>query len=354
MRVALVTATPQTVQAGSGTYVAGEALALGLRALGHPVTLVTSAHCPPWVPYTLHRFHFNTTLPLDEISESDIVVGFDMDGFRLSRRRNTPFVAYVHGMLADEARFERGAVRWSMLLQSRAERWSASHAARVLTPSNYLRRRVVTGYHVAADRVHVVPPAFDHARWTNAFAAIPHADKGVLCVGRMYPRKGHATLLHATHHLRRIGDEAYVTIVGDGPERPRLTRLRRSLGIEGLVNLPGHLDFATLARRYAECAVFCLPSYQEGFGLVLLEAMAAGKPVVACRGTAAEELVDDGINGLLVSPGDPVCLAEALATLLRDGDLCQRMGAVNRTTAAQYAPGHAARRFVEAVTPVVG
>ena len=113
---------------------------------------------------------------------------------------------------------------------------------------------------------------------------------------------------------------ARLRVVGVGPELERLTTLHAELGLGQSVAFLGHIPFEQLAREYRDCAVFCLPSRQEGFGIVFLEAMAAGRPVVACRAAAIPEVVPDGAAGLLAPPGDPAALAEALIALLTDRD----------------------------------
>jgi len=358
VRIRLITATPQSVREGSGTFVAGETLRRGLAALGHEVRVVAPARRAPRVPYTLHRFAFNWRLGVGDVRGADLVVGFDMDGFRLAGRLPVAFVAYIHGILADEARFERGLVAASMRLQSRAERTSVRRAARVLTVSRYARRRISEIYGIPPERVAVVPPPLDVARWRSALEAHAGPRDGpatVLCVGRMYPRKNIASLVRAAALLRARQPSAQVRIVGDGPERSRLEHLVRRLNLGGHVRLEGQLGFDELARAYAECDIFCLPSLQEGFGLVFLEAMAAGRPVVCCSGTAVEELVEDGVHGVVVPQRNDAALADALARLLADADARRRMGSANRAVADRFAPPAVAQQFLDAVsTPPTG
>jgi len=95
--------------------------------------------------------------------------------------------------------------------------------------------------------------------------------------------------------------------------------------------------------------LFCLPSVQEGFGIVFLEAMAAGLPVVACRAAAIPEVVLDGVTGVLTPPRDPVALAAALEGLLRDPERARRLGAEGRRRTAGFTPRHVAERFLDAV-----
>ncbi|HET9212125.1 MAG TPA: glycosyltransferase family 4 protein [Thermoanaerobaculia bacterium] len=146
-----------------------------------------------------------------------------------------------------------------------------------------------------------------------------------LIVGRMDPReryKGHDQLLEA---LTKIPD-ARLVVAGDGGDRPRLEAKAAGLGISDRVFFTGFTREATLMELYRRCAAFAMPSRGEGFGLVYLEAMRAGKPVLAARDSAAGEIVVDGTTGLLVDPDDREELREALGRLLDYPGEARRMG----------------------------
>lgn len=353
MRIAMVTATPRSVREGSGTFVALETLTRGLETLGHRVDLVAPERGPGRLGYTLHRFRFNHSLRAALVAPADLVVGWDMDGYRLAGHLSCPFITYVHGQLADEARFERRLVALSMRLQARAERRSTRRADRVLTVSRYARNRLIELYGLPPDRVAVIPPAFDGRRWREALVRVrpPPATSRptVLSVAHMYPRKDLQALVSAAAIVRNRIPDVRVRLMGDGPERRRLERQVRRLDLSGCVEFTGKVPFATLVEAYTSCDVFCLPSRQEGFGIVFLEAMIAGKPVVACRGTAAEDLVDPDL-GILVPPGDVRALADALFGLLSDPIERERLGSRGPSRAEAFAPLLTARRFIEAVT----
>src|SRR5262249_49004488 len=134
----------------------------------------------------------------------------------------------------------------------------------------------------------------------------------VLSVCRFYPRKRLEVLLRATEHLRKEIPRLQVRIVGNGPEYLRLRQLCDELSLWPSVRWLGDLSLVRLAEEYNRAHVFCLPSEQEGFGLVFLEAMAAGKPIVATCAAAIPEVVQSGI---LVKPGDCDALAEAILHL---------------------------------------
>lgn len=354
LRIALVTATPPSVREGSGTYVAGRALARGLAALGHELRAVAPATRPAWLPFTAHRFAFNVALRPSRVHGADLVVGLDLDGYRLAGRTPVPFVAYILGQLADEARFERGVTRSSMLLQARAERASARRADRVVTTSRYSRSRIAALYGVPAERIAVVPPAFDVHGWHRgveaaARTAAPRPGPTVLCAARLYPRKNLGALFRAAARIVRDVPALDVRVVGDGPARAAFVRAARRAGVADRVRWLGHVSRRSLAEEYARCDVFCLPSLQEGFGIACLEALAAGRPVVALRASATPEIVEHGVTGLLVPPDDDAALARALLDLLRDPERRAAMGAAGPARAARYAPPRIAAQFLDAV-----
>jgi len=176
----------------------------------------------------------------------------------------------------------------------------------------------------------------------------------LLIVGRMAATeryKGHDQLLQA---MTRLPADGYVRprliIAGDGDDRPRLETLAASLGLSGEVLFTGFVSEATLAELYARAAVFVMPSRGEGFGLVYLEAMRAGRPCVAARASAAAEIVADGETGLLVDPLDPEAIAGAMGRLLAAPDLARAMGeAGRRRLERQFTP----RRFRERLWPLL-
>ena len=125
-------------------------------------------------------------------------------------------------------------------------------------------------------------------------------------------------LLRAAAFLRARIPELEVRIVGAGPEGSRLRRLCRELRLDENVRWLGDVASAQLAAEYNRADVFCLPSVQEGFGIVFLEAMAAGKPIIAVRASAVPEVVR---NGLLVEPESADALADAIEKLYGDSQL---------------------------------
>jgi glycosyltransferase involved in cell wall biosynthesis len=167
------------------------------------------------------------------------------------------------------------------------------------------------------------------------------ADDGlpiVLSVGRMIERKGFPVLVRAAKKLR---GRARVVVVGDGEGRATVEAEIQRHNLGDVVRLAGRLPNTALAALYEICTVFCLPAvvdsrgYTETLGVVSIEAMSHGKPVVASRLGGVPDAVEHGRTGLLVSPGDPDALAEALLRVVGDPKLAARMGQAGRERAAR-------------------
>lgn len=150
-----------------------------------------------------------------------------------------------------------------------------------------------------------------------------HAPVAV-CVARLSPLKDHATLLHAVSQVVRVLPGLRLQIVGEGPMRQSIEALRDDLGLRESVSLLGERH--DVARLLGGADVFVLPSWREGLSIAILEAMAAGLPVVATWVGGNPELVEHGRTGFLVPPRSPGPLAEALVAVLSEPGRCLQMG----------------------------
>ncbi len=302
--------------------------------------------------HTLDRWLYNAGVALAPPRGTDLVLGVDLDGFLWARGRTLPFVVSLKGIIADELKNERGWVRRLLALQARWERRNVERADLVLVTSRYCAGVAEREYGAPVHRMAVVPEPIDLEVWDDQFCrARRHARPGptVLCVARMYARKRLQDLLRAGAILRARIPGVQIRIVGQGPEWAALGRLHAELGLGDAVTLLGDVSRDRLTEEYVNASVFCLPSVQEGFGIVFLEAMAAGLPVVACRVAAVPEVVLDGVTGRLVPPRDPAGLAVALEELLTDPASGRRLGEAGRRRATAFTPRHVAESFVSAV-----
>jgi phosphatidyl-myo-inositol dimannoside synthase len=346
--VEILTSTPPTPTEGSGTFVAIDGLMRGLARLGHRAALRPLRARSGF--HTLDRWLYNAGV-VARPPRADVVLGVDLDGFLWARRRrDVPFVVALKGIIADELRNERGWVRTLLGVQARWERTNVHRADRVVVPSRYSAAVAAELYGLAAERLAVVPEPIDLDEWRRRFAAaerLPSSRPRVLSVARMYPRKRLEDLLHAADTLRRRIPDVQVRIVGDGPERERLARRHAELGLGETVVLLGEVSRAQLSVEYVSADCFCLPTVQEGFGLVFAEAMAAGLPVVACRTAAVPEIVADGRTGVLVTPRRPDELARAMESVLTNEPLRTALGDHARERVQAYGLEAVARAFLE-------
>lgn len=229
-------------------------------------------------------------------------------------------VALVHHPLADETGLAPGAAE--RLRQS--ERRALAVARRVIVTSP-ATARAVGGLGVPAERIDVVEPGTDPAPLARGSDG---PGLGLLCVGAITPRKGHAVLIEA---LARVADRPWhLACVGSLDRSPAtVADLRRrvdALGLGGRVTLVGEEREETIGARYERADAFVLPSFHEGYGMALAEALAHGLPIVSTRAGAIPDTVPQDA-GLLVPPGDADALAGALATLLDDPSRRRRLAA---------------------------
>jgi glycosyltransferase involved in cell wall biosynthesis len=165
---------------------------------------------------------------------------------------------------------------------------------------------------------------------TPADAGIPEDVPLALAVGRLIEQKDHATLLRAFARAREEHPAARLAILGGGPLEAETRELARTLGLDDAVTLPGRTEIRDWLER---ADVFVHTSRWEGFGIVLLEAMLAGLPIVATAVSAVPEVVADGETGMLVPAGDVAGVARELSRLLADPELRQRLGEAGRERA---------------------
>jgi phosphatidyl-myo-inositol dimannoside synthase len=210
----------------------------------------------------------------------------------------------------------------------------------VLAPSRDTADQVSMQQHVARERIRVLPwaldPQFEALLTPSMQAALPAdfpSGRVVLTVGRWVANeryKGMDTLITALPRLLTQWPELQLVAVGEGDDRAWLENLSEERGVSRHVHFLSGLSYAELAACYGACEMFALPSRGEGFGLVYLEAMALGKPVIGGAHGGAPEVIRDGVTGYLVQHGDAIQLATCIETLLADPAHAREMGARGR------------------------
>lgn len=172
--------------------------------------------------------------------------------------------------------------------------------------------------------------------------AAPYA----LTIAEHNEKKALDVLLRALSIARAKGFDMPIALVGDGPLTPRLKELASKLGLDGQAQFLGYRELESVRELLQGCTFFVLPSRSEPFGIVLLEAMAVGKAVIATRVGGIPEFVEDGQNGILVEPDDPRALADALCAMATDSALRERLGAAGKATVlGGFTTAHMGRRF---------
>lgn len=172
-----------------------------------------------------------------------------------------------------------------------------------------------------------------------------HPRPYILGIGRLVPQKGFDVLLRAFSQAQLAGTD--LILAGDGVENDALRHLAGELGVQSRVIFWGRADRATTTRLFKGCNFFVLPSRHEPFGIVNLEAMAAGKAIIATRVGGVPEIIADGENGILIPPDNATALTQAMERLGTDLALKKRLAECGRTHAEQFSWSHIADQYLQ-------
>jgi len=288
-----------------------------------------------------------------DLRSYDLVIGSDFDGYLLDTEKLQDYVVFCGGVLADVVRFEKGEAKKTLQDFAGREKINLQKARLVLSPSHYASEKIKDLYKVPAAKIKTVPLGIDINEWDSLFsnaAADAEDSKTILCTAKQYPRKGTADLIKAFDIVCKKIPETRLVIVGGGPELKNNQNLAKKLGIDSKINFTGDItDKAGLAAYYKNSSVFCLPSYHETFGLVFLEAMAAGLPIAAYNSAAASETAGGG-SAVLVSPGDISGLAANLIRILQNDQYAQILAERGRRKAEAMSWQRSAGLFLDACT----
>ena len=302
----------------------------GLDAEPHPLTTAVRAaggqafelsarpqDIPGVVAFLRQRLHHN-----DLIHTHD----FKADLLTIIARRlaPTPWLATDHHLAVDDDPLLR--------LFGHVDRWALTRANAVVTPSQAQARRLAAS--IPGDRIHIIPHGIDAAAFAQAAGerrnearnrhGVTDSQPLVALFGRLEPVKGHSDFLQAAKLLLQTRPDIHFWIVGDGRLAPTLPRQAEQLGIAHAVSFLGYQrDVAPLM---AASDLIVLPSYHESFGMVLIEALALAKPVIASAVGGIPEVIQDGAHGYLASPGHPEQLCELILHALAHPQQAAQLG----------------------------
>jgi glycosyltransferase involved in cell wall biosynthesis len=304
-----------------------------IRGIGTPLDIV----------FERRRFDTNVMSQLRAAAEhgrADVIWSNSVKSHFLVRcaglHRSRKWVAFHHGYTTTDVK---------MRIYNQLDRWSLQRADKVLTSSaafvEELVQKNVQPDQILVQHMSIRPfaPVSEKQKWElRRRLGLDDRTRILLCVGRLSHEKGHADLVRAFPKMvELVGDSRlHLVLVGEGPERRRIEELCRSLSLTDVVTLTGQQD--DINPYYGIADVFLLPSLSEGCPNVLLEAMAAGVPVVATAVGGVPEIVTSGRDAILVKKHDGAGLAFATAELLKNQRLRERLVSSAREIVSRKSP----------------
>jgi teichuronic acid biosynthesis glycosyltransferase TuaC len=244
----------------------------------------------------------------------------------LSQRLRIPYVVTIHGLDVFNSCFQQGvAAGWRRTASAKVYK----SASKVICISGRVQRLLEQGMPalVASEVVYNgTDPAVFKPETTE------EQTQNILIVGNLLAGKGHEVVLRAFARVKGSHPGLQCRIIGEGADRDRFAGLAKDLGITEQVHFLGRRSRSDVAEAMRNCTVFALPSRYEGLGCVYLEAMASGKPVIACRGQGIDEIIHHGSNGWLIPVDGLEELVRGLQELLANAELRARIGQAARQT----------------------
>lgn len=266
---------------------------------------------------------------------------------RLSKNMHCRTVLNVHGFIPLEHQFYPAK-------RSIFDNISLAHVQKVyqfvdkiVVNSRYMFNKIVNYYKIDPGKIVIIPNGVTLERfsgWNKScrLAGFP----SILYVGGLREGKRVDILIRALVGLKSEHPKVKLHIVGTGSSLSYLKALSVQEGMERDVIFWGQADYFSIPKFYKGADICVFPSRHEAFGIVILEAMASGKPVVASNGGAIPETISDGENGILVKPDDPDALAESILTLLRNDTLRNRLSRNALKTATNYSWDNIAEKYI--------
>jgi phosphatidylinositol alpha-1,6-mannosyltransferase len=245
--------------------------------------------------------------------------------------RRFRFVLFVHGEDVNIATTSR-KLRWSTA-------FTLARSDLIITNSHFSKNLLLTDWKVPESKIRVVHPGVDIHFFTPGPKTRKHSPFTILTVGRLQKRKGHDILIRAMAEIVSINSEIQYRIAGSGEERSTLDILVAKHGLEKNVVFLGEISDLELLDEYRNCDLFVLPNRAngkdiEGFGMVLLEAQACGKPVIAGASGGTTEAVSDQESGFVLPCEGTELLVNEVLSIMSDAELRKEMGLKARSFAS--------------------
>jgi glycosyltransferase involved in cell wall biosynthesis len=242
------------------------------------------------------------------------------------------------------------------------EWWGSYEAARVIAVSGWMKSEAVAQFELPPQKVHEIPNGVDVERFSrpvnveatrNKWRVVP-GERLITAVGRLTAQKGFDDLIRAYPEIRRAVPGSKLLVMGEGYMRGELESLAEAEQVKGSTIFAGFVSDSDLVDAIKSSDVVVVPSRFEPFGIIALEAMAGGTPVVVSRVGGLAEIVEDGVDGLEIDPNSPSSLAKAAVRLLTDRELASRLTARAREKVKAYNWEAAALRTLEVYKSALG
>lgn len=351
MKICMITSAPFPPREGMGNYVLN--LSTELASRGHEVQIITRGgfrrtYCEDldgirirkatYLPF--YPIHIDIHCAFVKAILNDLDNRFDVIHYHSPLvgflRTKTPSIVTVHTPMAFDVPMVEivdarslGAKILLRLASTRIEGGLFSNVSTIATVSKQVSKELME-LSVAGSKITFIGNGVNEDVFRLGIEN--RAATTVLFVGRLSYRKGLVDLIDASKSVIEAIPEVRFDIVGDGPLRHRLEEHARILGVEKNLRFLGKISPGELISAYQKCGIFVLPSHYEGMATVLLEAMSTGAPVVSTNIGGSDDLIKDGINGLLTPPKDVNSMSKAIIALISDRNRAEKLGKQARET----------------------
>lgn len=309
----------------------------------YPSPPFTYSFLNPKKVWTYGRFSIPPDIDIIHASDFPCAVA----GAVASRRLRRPLLITLHGSFFAPMRRLDSPIFW----------WTYRKAKAIVAPSQYTATSAERRFHIDSEKVHVIHNGVDVDRFARPVDTTWLRDRFhrdariILGVGALKARRGFDVVIRAMKDVIRVVPNAYYVIVGGGDDDGVLRRLASEVGVADHIVFSGHVKDAELPAYFQLCDVYChTPRHTgwafEGFGIVYLQAGAAGKPVVASRSGGVPDAVKDGKTGILVPENNPEATAAALIRVLTDSALASHLGVAGKSYAEEHRWESIAREYV--------
>jgi len=271
-----------------------------------------------------------------------------------------PYILTIHGIPKSPLYLGKRLLKYAFLLYTKLiGRRTVEGATKVTAISRAIAKEAIA-YGARPSQIVVIPNGIDPNYAINVKQGefrkkygIPLDKKIILCIGRLHPRKGFQYVIAAMPRILREEPNAVLVIVGDGPYRRVLEALAKKLGVERNVIFTGYVNEQAKKEALADADVVVIPSLIEPFGLVALEAMAMGRPIIASNIDGLRDFLIHEVNALLIPPTCTSCIIASLLSLLRDSSKSKALCKNATKTAITYSWDRIVSRYIELYVRVI-